>query len=75
MRVRRGRAAIVEALRRKAFVGTADRVAQRLHDEARRLELDELVIVTWTYDPAARMKSTTLLARAFGLESAAGSTL
>jgi luciferase family oxidoreductase group 1 len=64
--------AIVDALRRKSFAGTADRVAQRLHDEARRLGLDEIVIVTWTYDPAARMKSTALLARAFGLGDAAG---
>lgn len=59
--------AIVDALRRKAFAGTAERVGERLHDEARRLGLDELVIVTWTHDPAARMHSTTLLAKAFGL--------
>ncbi len=62
--------AIVDALRRKAFAGTAERVAQRLRDEAGRLALDEIVVVTWTFDPAARMRSTTLLARALGLDGA-----
>jgi luciferase family oxidoreductase group 1 len=62
--------AIVDALRCKAFAGTADRVAERLHAEAQRLGLDELVIVTWTHDPAARLHSTTLLAKAFGLSGA-----
>ena len=59
--------AIVDALRRKAFAGTAERVAERLRAEATRLALDELVIVTWTYDPAARLRSTTLLAQALGI--------
>jgi luciferase family oxidoreductase group 1 len=62
--------AIVDALRAKAFAGTADRVAERLRAEASRLGLDELVVVTWTHDPAARLHSTTLLARAFGLAAA-----
>ena len=57
----------IDALRRKAFVGTGEHVAQRLRDEARRLELDELVIVTWTFDPAARQRSYRLLAEASGL--------
>lgn len=65
--------AVIDALRRKAFAGTAAHVAERLHDEAARLGLDELVIVTWTYDPAARMRSTTLLAQAFGLAGEPGS--
>jgi luciferase family oxidoreductase group 1 len=57
----------IDALRRRAFVGTADAVAARLDAEAQRLGLDELVIVTWTFDAAARARSYTLLARAFGL--------
>jgi luciferase family oxidoreductase group 1 len=57
----------IDALRRKAFVGTAEQVAQRLRGEAERLELDELVIVTWTFDPAARQRSYRLLAEVFGL--------
>jgi hypothetical protein len=35
----------------------------------KRLELDEIVINTWTYDPAARCHSYELLAAAFGLEA------
>jgi alkanesulfonate monooxygenase SsuD/methylene tetrahydromethanopterin reductase-like flavin-dependent oxidoreductase (luciferase family) len=57
----------IEELRRKAVVGTAEQVATRLRDLARRLTLDELVIVTWTYDPAPRHRSYELLADAFGL--------
>jgi luciferase family oxidoreductase group 1 len=61
---------IVERLRQKAFVGTGDTVAAKLSAEARRLGLDEVVVVTWTFDPAARLRSYELLARAFGLEAA-----
>ncbi len=57
----------IEALRRKAFVGTGAQVAERLRAEAQRLALDELVIVTWTFDPAARQRSYALLAEAFAL--------
>ena len=57
----------IDALRRKAFVGTGEQVAQRLRDEARRLALDELVVVTWTFDPVARQRSYKLLAEAFAL--------
>jgi luciferase family oxidoreductase group 1 len=59
--------AVIERLRAKAIVGTADRVAARLRELAQRLALDELVIVTWTYDVAPRLRSYELLASAFGL--------
>jgi luciferase family oxidoreductase group 1 len=59
--------ATVEALRRKAIVGTGEAVVAQLRAIAERLALDELVVVTWTYDAAARERSYTLLARAFGL--------
>ena len=59
--------ATIEALRRKAIVGTADQVATRLRDLAAQLALDELVVVTWTHDYAAREKSYALLAEAFAL--------
>ncbi len=62
--------ATVEALRRKAIVGTADQVATQLRELAARLALDELVIVTWTYDPAPRHRSYELLAQAFDLPAA-----
>lgn len=58
---------IVDALRHKALVGTGAQVAERLAALADRLDLDELVVVTWTYDPAPRHRSYELLAEAFGL--------
>jgi hypothetical protein len=48
---------VIEALRRKAIVGTAEQVAARLSELAQRLELDELVVVTWTFDPVPRHRS------------------
>ena len=59
--------AIVEALRRKAIVGTGEQVAERLRELAQRLALDELVVVTWTFDPEPRARSYALLAQAFDL--------
>ena len=59
--------AIVERLRRRAFIGTAEQVKASLTALAQRLELAELVINTWTFDPAARRHSYELLAAAFGL--------
>lgn len=61
----------IESVRRKAIVGTAEQVAARLRDLAQRLDLDELVIVTWTYDAEARRRSYALIAQAFELASAA----
>ena len=59
--------ATIEALRRKAIVGTGAAVAERLTGLAARLALDELVVVTWTHDPASRRRSYELLAEAFDL--------
>ena len=61
--------ATIEALRRKALVGTGEAVAGRLREIAQRLALDELVVVTWTHDPAARHRSYELLAAACRLQS------
>ena len=57
----------IEAMRRKAFVGTAAQVGAQLRALAAELELDELVVNTWAHDPAARRKSYALLAQEFGL--------
>ena len=57
----------IAALRRRAMVGTGDEVAGRLRALGAQLELDEIVINTWTFDPAARRHSYTLLAKAFEL--------
>ncbi len=57
--------ASLEAMRRRAYVGTGSQVAARLTELAGSLKLDELVIVTWTHDPAPRHRSYELLAAAF----------
>jgi luciferase family oxidoreductase group 1 len=57
----------IDALRSRAFIGRADAVADRLRAEAERLGLDEIAIVTWTFDAAARRRSYELLAEAFSL--------
>lgn len=58
--------ALIEALRAKALVGTDTQVADLLRALAARLEIEEVVINTWTYDPAARDRSCELLAAALG---------
>jgi alkanesulfonate monooxygenase SsuD/methylene tetrahydromethanopterin reductase-like flavin-dependent oxidoreductase (luciferase family) len=67
-----GELAMSEKMRRKGIVGTADQVATRLKELAKSLDLDELVIVTWTYDAAPRHRSYELLAQAFELNSHTG---
>src|SRR5262249_60735079 len=62
--------ATAEKLRRKAIVGSAEQVATRLKELAKSLDLDELVVVTWTYDSAPRHRSYELLAQAFALGDA-----
>lgn len=54
-------------LRRNAIVGTAPQVGKRLRALAAELEVDELVVITWTWDPAAQRRSYELLAREFAL--------
>ncbi|HEX2229748.1 MAG TPA: LLM class flavin-dependent oxidoreductase [Candidatus Binatia bacterium] len=61
--------ATAEKLRRKAIVGSSEQVTARLKELARRLGLDELVVVTWTYDPGPRHRSYELLAKAFALKA------
>jgi luciferase family oxidoreductase group 1 len=62
--------AMLQNLRDKAVVGGADQVAEKLHALAQSLQLDEIVINTWTYDPVARQHSYELLAQTFGLVNA-----
>jgi luciferase family oxidoreductase group 1 len=63
--------ATAEKLHRKAIVGATAQVTARLKELAKSLDLDELVVVTWTYDPAPRHRSYELLAQAFELEKTA----
>ncbi len=62
---------LAEKLHRKAIVGSAEQVAARLTELAKSLALDELVVVTWTYDPAPRRRSYELLAETFALQNSA----
>ena len=55
-------------MRERAFVGTGEDVVRRLETEAQRLQLDEIVVVTWTHDAAARRRSYELIAQAAGLQ-------
>jgi alkanesulfonate monooxygenase SsuD/methylene tetrahydromethanopterin reductase-like flavin-dependent oxidoreductase (luciferase family) len=57
----------IAELHRKAIVDSSEQVAARLKELAKSLELGELVIVTWTYDPAPRHRSDELLVKAFAL--------
>ena len=57
----------VDAMRSKAFVGTAAEVGAQLRGLASELQLDELVVNTWAHDPAVRRSSYALLAQEFGL--------
>ena len=61
----------IESMRRRAFVGTAQQVKGKLTELADKLGLDELVVVTWTYDAAPRHRSYELLAEALGLPKTA----
>jgi luciferase family oxidoreductase group 1 len=61
----------LNALRAKAFVGSASTVAGKLGALAADLQLDHLVVNTWAHDPTVRRRSYALLAREFGLPVAA----
>jgi alkanesulfonate monooxygenase SsuD/methylene tetrahydromethanopterin reductase-like flavin-dependent oxidoreductase (luciferase family) len=53
-------------LRGKALVGTGEQVLQRLRALAATLQVEEVVVITWTWDPAAQRRSYELLAQAAG---------
>jgi luciferase family oxidoreductase group 1 len=57
----------IESMRTTALVGAPDQAAEKLRALASSLELDELVVCTWTHDPAVQLRSFELLARAFDL--------
>jgi luciferase family oxidoreductase group 1 len=58
---------MVEGMRRRAFVGSAQTVREKLDALAASLELDELVVNTWAHDPLVRHRSYRLLAQVYGL--------
>jgi luciferase family oxidoreductase group 1 len=59
--------AMIATMRAKALVGDPRQVSDKIRALADRFELDEIVINTWTFDPAVRRHSYALLAKAFGL--------
>lgn len=65
---------MIDKLRAAALVGTGEQVAEKLNALGKRLDLEEMVINTWTFDPLARRHSYALLAKAFGLAARRDST-
>ena len=61
-------AASIERFRNRTFVGTAKDVGARLRELAKTLDIEEIVILTWAYEPAVRRRSYTLFAEEFGLK-------
>jgi len=59
-----GDRSIIQRLRQRAIVGSAEQVASKLRELATVFGLDEIVVNTWTYDPAARLRSYELIAKA-----------
>jgi len=64
--------ALREHARRRSVVGTPEQVRERLLGMAAAHGADELMLVTITHDPKARMRSYELVAEAFGLGRAEG---
>jgi alkanesulfonate monooxygenase SsuD/methylene tetrahydromethanopterin reductase-like flavin-dependent oxidoreductase (luciferase family) len=58
---------MVDAMRQRAFVGSAQTVRDKLDALAQSLGLDELVVNTWAHDPAMRHRSMRLLANVYAL--------
>jgi luciferase family oxidoreductase group 1 len=54
-------------LRANALVGSASQVAHKLRKLAERLDLDELVLITWSHDAQVQARSYELLAQEFAL--------
>ena len=59
----------LDAMHRRAFVGSAAQVGAQLRALAEAMQLDELVVNTWAHDPEVRRHSYALLADEFGLRS------
>ena len=59
-----------QELRGKAMVGTGEQVAAKLRALAADLQVEEVVVITWTWDPQAQRRSYELLAQAFALQPA-----
>jgi len=52
-------------LKANALVGSAPQVAIKLRALAQRMDIDEIVLITWTHDPVHQRRSYELLAKEF----------
>ena len=57
----------LDRLKANAIVGSAATVSSRLRQLARQLQVDEVVLITWTHDAQAQRRSFELLAQEFSL--------
>ncbi|NQV99553.1 MAG: LLM class flavin-dependent oxidoreductase [Rhodospirillales bacterium] len=57
-----------ERLTAEAIIGDGAAVADQLRTMAKTFEIDEIVVLSWTFDQAERMRSYELLADAFDLK-------
>jgi len=53
----------IDAMRDQALIGDASQTAQKLRALAQSLQLEELVVCSWTHDPAVQRRSFELLAQ------------
>ena len=60
-----GELQLIERNRNKRAVGTPEQVTERLQARVRQFQLDELMLISITHDPAARRRSYELLASAW----------
>ena len=59
----------MDEFKKNALVGSVQNVKKKLLELANQLEIDELVIITWTHDHAVQRRSYELLAEAFNLQN------
>ena len=59
----------MDEFKKNALVGSVQNVKKKLLELANHLEIDELVIITWTHDHAVQRRSYELLAEAFNLQN------
>lgn len=57
----------LEQLQARSIVGSVKQVSEKLRKLAQSLDLDELVLISWTHDLQVRQKSFELLAKEFSL--------
>jgi len=58
----------MDQMYRDSFVGTGTQVAERIAELAKRLDVQEMAVVTWAHDEAVRHTSYRRLAEAMGLD-------